>query len=592
MARLNAPIARIPDLSVAGIVTLTSAVDPAVGASGSAFFEYGPTTAYGLTAPAVLTGSSPALASAALGGLDALPSYGIWHYRLVTNVWGDTYNGPDETFARSWPSTNPVAVVSDTVPGLANAVFSSFGTPAINNRGDIAFQGVIKGAGISTANNSVVWVESDPYSRLVARSGDVAPGVPGGIFAGFSDPVFNNSGELAFVGILALGHGGVTAQTSRGIWVTNSGSLRLVARLKTPGMVPTQPWAGFAAFSQLVLPDTGRPIFLGRLAVGMGRVNSTNDEGVWVAGATGKLQTVLRKGDRVSVRGAWKIVSALSGFTGDGENRSFTPNGNVLLLATFTDKTEALVRITPSMVKWTLVAEGGAVPGIANAHFRAFYDPAINDSGDIAFRAAYQMNTDPNSGIVGIWADKKGKRSLVARVGAPPPGMPYSVLTALDDPVFNSKSQLAFLGSFRPHLATEPGTGLWATGTSGKPEIKVRLRRSAAPGYPGGVFFGAIQQFALPNTGRLVFMASLTGAVSSDSNQGIWAIDAAGQVRLIVRKGGGLMIDGAAKQITSLTLLTGASETASQSRAFNDASQVVYKAGFSDGTYGIFQVQL
>ena len=599
VTRVDAAVVRTPDLTVPGAVTLASSLDTLLSGSGSSWFEFGPTTAYGYTAPALATGSAPVLFGATLSNLPDVPAYGIWHYRLVSSLWGDTFHGPDRTFAFSWPSTVPVAITGDSMPGIPGATLRSLGGPAINNRGDIAFQAAVSGSGITTANASLIWVESDPDSYPAVRSGDPAPGTDG-VFSGFYDPVMNNNGALAFLGNLVLASSkGIIPANSRGLWTTVSGSLQLVARSQTQGYVPRHPDALFAAFSQVVLPDRGGPIFLGRLVPGFGGVTGSNSIGIWASDVEGNLQTMLQQDDRIPFGTGWKTVRTISGIAAGGQNRSFTTDGAVVVTVMFSDKTSGLVRInpartsgSPTLARAIILADGSAAPGVPNARFSWFFGAVVNNANRLAFRAMCAVPNQAATITTGIWADHAGVRSLLARVGGAAPGIPRGVLTGLFDPLSNNQDRIAFLGQYRISETTELLTGFWVTNDAGKPEIKARLRRSVVPGYPSGVFFSNIRQFALPDTGRVVMLADLSGAVEADSNQGIWTIDANGHPVLVVRKGGGLTVDGVPKKVIALALLTGTAETASQTRAFNTTGQTVYKAWFSDGTQGVFQVQL
>ena len=63
--------------------------------------------------------------------------------------------------------------------------------------------------GVASSNNSGIWRET----ALVVREGSQAPGTPtGALFAGFGNPVLNDSGQVAYSGLLQTGAGGVTSQ--------------------------------------------------------------------------------------------------------------------------------------------------------------------------------------------------------------------------------------------------------------------------------------------------------------------------------------------------------------------------------------------
>ena len=175
------------------------------------------------------------------------------------------------------------------------------------------------------------------------------------------------------------------------------------------------------------------------------------------------------------------------------------------------------------------------------------------------------------------------------------PGVRKGVFATLGDPLFNDGERVAFLGQLKLKqggVTQTNATGLWAINGGGKLQLFLRLHLTAAPGYPFGVYFHAIRQFSTLSTGGLLIHADVTGAVAPGDNEGIWVANPWGSLQLIVRKGGGLMVDGVAKKITALQILSQSTDTQAQTRSFNASNLLVYRAFFSDGTQGVFQVQL
>ena len=677
VTRVDVPIGRAPDLITPGSVTLGSIVDPLVAASGTAVFEYGVTKSYGNSVVASISGASPAVASATLSGLDRPFAYQVWHYRIALEIGADVYYGPDQTFVTSWPSTSPIVVNGDDVPAMTGVKFQTFGTPATNSNGDLAFQSMVGGSGVSGSNRSLLWFESNPAGHQIVRQGDSIPGVPGATFAGFGDPVLNKVGTVAFMGVMNAGSGGVTTLDAKGIWTMLSGSLQMVARLQHSWQVPDAPGANFGSFHNLVLPETGGPIFLASLVPGVGGVVLGNSQGVWGLDSGNRLREIVRTGDmvdaqgrlqrvllgplptppagssvwveRATTHGAWQAlvfkdseqhtaippwqiilgplpkiplgsyqwivrdpfgvvrpfirrgdqidsskITALSVFSGTpdtaGQNRSHNAVRDVALSVTFADRKQGILRIAPNLSGSLLVSAASSVPQIAGAKFEAFYGPAISDAGYLAFRARFSGPGITQINDTAIFAGR-GASWPMARTGSAAPGITGAVFASLDDPVYNSHGEIAFRGTVRGGVGVTAvnAAGLWASGSNGKLRLIARTNQGVVPGYPAAARFSLIRQFVLPDKGGVIFLADINGVALTD-NQGLWVADAAGQPRLIVRKGGGLMVDGVAKQIIALSILTGTPETLGQKRAFADGSELVYKASFSDGTQGIFQV--
>lgn len=77
--------------------------------------------------------------------------------------------------------------------------FGSFGSPAIDNDGRIAFRSNLLGDGVFNTNDQALFTHGVADGiQLLAREGDPAPGVGTGNFGSFAGPSFSNDGQLAF----------------------------------------------------------------------------------------------------------------------------------------------------------------------------------------------------------------------------------------------------------------------------------------------------------------------------------------------------------------------------------------------------------
>jgi uncharacterized protein YjbI with pentapeptide repeats len=205
-----------------------------------------------------------------------------------------------------------VALSGQPAPGTPEGVnYSSFGAhflttiarqtfrgPVINNAGQVAFRANLTDNGIDATNNQGIWSEGAGSLAMVARTGDVAPGVPGGVNFGLNyalelfEPVLNNAGQTAF-------YGGLTDGTV-GLWSQGSGNLALVARDGNPARgTPNGVNLSFAVLRDFFpglpkLNDAGQVAFLANVT-GEG-VDNTNDWGMW-SQTNGNLEIVARGGN-------------------------------------------------------------------------------------------------------------------------------------------------------------------------------------------------------------------------------------------------------------------------------------------------------
>ncbi|XAL99914.1 hypothetical protein OT109_00730 [Phycisphaeraceae bacterium D3-23] len=110
---------------------------------------------------------------------------------------------------RGMADVETVALTGDWAGGVPFGTdFDTFGNPVLNDAGQVAYLGLLEiGSGDAvSSNNSGLWVDS----TLVAREGSQAGGTPAGsAFDHLSTPlVLNNAGELAYSGVLRWGAGG------------------------------------------------------------------------------------------------------------------------------------------------------------------------------------------------------------------------------------------------------------------------------------------------------------------------------------------------------------------------------------------------
>jgi hypothetical protein len=326
-----------------------------------------------------------------------------------------------------------VARTGNQAPGVpVGARFDSLGNPVLNDVGHVAFWGGLRGT-VSTANENGIWADGPGGLALVAREGDPAPGTPRGVVFGgdvsvFSEPVINNTGQTAFVAGL-IGIG-VTSSNDLGIWSQGSGILALVAR--TGSHAPdTANGVNFGSFRDPVLNNEGQTVFEGSL-VGTG-VDDTNDAGIWLE-QFGALKLIARK----------------------GSHAPGTPEG---------------------------VTFGTYIP---------FLFPALNDAGQVAFRAFVTDGEIETPTEDGIWAtDRTGALQLIVRKGdmlevAPGDfrtidGLGFQGESGNSDgrpSGLNNLGQIAFLANF-----TDGTSGVFVSNRVAVPEPSaVLLTAWAAPG--------------------------------------------------------------------------------------------------------------
>jgi hypothetical protein len=381
-----------------------------------------------------------------------------------------------------------------------------------------------------------------------------------------------------------------------------------------------------ASFAQYVLTDQGRVGFLANLKTAAGGVTGSNNQGVWVVDASGQSHPIAGKGlPLTTTSGTTSEVTALSIFAAPtgvrGQTRSFNAQGELLFAATFADGSQGIFSVSPDDAISPVRGTANAIPlapGAGFVAFTTFNSPIINASGNAAFQATGLINHSvipsdngatflsgiPLTPIPGIWAESGTARTLgqVASLGsasyiqATGTTIVTGTFIALGDPVFNANDQVGFIGSFKPGSAANAAIrqGIWVSGTSLPGLSLVAKANDPAPDCGTGAAFGSFAQLVLPDQGGAVFLANLattTAGVTAATSQGVWAINTAGQLRLVARNGG-ILTDGNGdkKTIASLSIFTASTATAGQTRYFNNAGDLIYKVTFTDETEGIYKV--
>jgi hypothetical protein len=232
--------------------------------------------------------------------------------------------------------------------------FASLGLPAANGSGDCAFLASLAPnalAKITRANARGVYSGTGVggYDLLAGIAGDDA-GSTGAKFSVLKDPVLAADGAIAFPATIKGG-------TVKGLagstlwWRRANGGLTLLAQaggMQPPGVAAGAQWE---AFTSLAIAASRGPIFAATLVPRKGGISSSNASAVWSADFAGTLRLLFQAGETKIAFDAdpmhdklvksFTLLKASAGCT--SETRSFNDAGKVVWLATFADKTTAMV---------------------------------------------------------------------------------------------------------------------------------------------------------------------------------------------------------------------------------------------------------
>lgn len=477
------------------------------------------------------------------------------------------------------------ALTGDAAPDTSNGVvFSGFGTPVLNDSGDVAFKGFLVGAGVAGANNSGVWSGSKDSLGLIVRVGDISPdSSPVVVYRQINNPNLSNSGEIAF-------SGRDFASPDDGIWSNSGGFLGLVAR---EGAAAPGTGSG-VVFHRMIGPAINS---LGETALyGVLRgtdVDQTNDHGIW-SELGSSLDLVVRAGDAAPGTESGVVFNFLSNspVINDLGVTAFSST----LTGTEIDETNGNGIWSGSAGSLVLVARAGhAVPGTRpGVLFADFGDPRINNASNTVFSASLSGTGVDGANDSGIWSESNGSLALVIRAGDAAPGVAPGVIFAeFGTTVINGSGDTAFSATLAgTNVDGTNDDSVWAE-KNGLLQLVARAG-DVAPGTNSGVIFSSFSGLTTNESGDIAFLGTIRGpGVLRGADRGIWAMDRDGLFQLIVREGDLFDINDDPltedlRMISNVTSFLSSGGEDGRVSSLNNNGQIAFELEFDDDTSGIF----
>jgi autotransporter-associated beta strand protein len=279
----------------------------------------------------------------------------------------------------------------------------------------------------------------------------------------------------------------------------------------------------------------------------------------------------------------------------NGNTVTYTPGAGFSLSDSFTyvvsdgnggtDSGTVTVRLGAAAA-FGITAKGLEVGGEpAGTFLSKVSQPGLSDDGKIAFVGTY------------LKPDRKSETALF--VGNPPtPVLKAGVTTAPNSALTFAKFGAVAMNAngdvaFKASLTKAPaGTaeGIWARSDAGVVRL-VAQGKMSVPGITGATFtkFGDV---AMPDDGRAIFAASMTGVLST-ADSGIWRETGGGSIAPVIREGDTIAAatpdNGGVNRVIKTFAVFGPSEktTLGQRRGFNNGGDVVARLGYLDKTSAI-----
>ncbi len=400
-------------------------------------------------------------------------------------------DGPDAIYKTS--GTGLVTIVStlQTLPGPGGN-FANFLNFVLNETGTVAFSGSTNG-GIATG----VYTGSGGALTTIAVSGQAVPGLGGNISAFASNLALSDSGSVAFTATTIT-----TATAGTGEYFGAGGTLTAMATT-----LQTAPGTG-AAFGFLsvspVLNNTGGAAFMEQ------NTNTTPaTSGVYTTfGSTlTTVATTLQVAPEIG--GNFASFSANIAINDSGSAAFSGANG----LNFSTASRGVFARV--GGVLSAIASTARVAPGFSG-NFRRFTDPALSNSGIVAFRGETGVSGQPSFGQ-GIYTGTGGALQTIAITGQSAPGIGGNFLNFGTSPsVKPSVNDLGTVAFFGTNSAGASGIYLG----DGQQLLTVAFTGQSLAGstissvsFSGGGDRGGSSQFN--NNGQFAYSASLANGAST-----------------------------------------------------------------------------
>lgn len=199
--------------------------------------------------------------------------------------------------------------------------------------------------------------------------------------------------------------------------------------------------------------------------------------------------------------------------------------GAKLVGSSVTDANDDAIYAGPYAAPQLVARAGDAAPGTAaGVNYRAFDSPALNDSGQAAYRAFLTGSGVTTANEWAIYGGPLAAPQLVAREGDAAPGTPAGVHYAFfDPPVLNDVGQAAYFADLAGSGVTFANNEAIYGGPLAAPQLVARTG-NAAPGTMLGVNYSFLDPPALNDLGQIAYGASLTGvSVTNATDRAIYA---------------------------------------------------------------------
>lgn len=470
----------------------------------------------------------------------------------------------------------PIAVSGQAVPD-GNGVFGGQGVnvlgftgPTLNNQGVVCFHANVTG---STGAHSAagIFCGTPGITTQVARGGQF----PGILAGGQFETTQRNSGAINDAGQVAFKTEVTPVMNDRTYAVFRKGGGRDSFALFARGADPAP---GEGSYGDLIdsrfrpaLSPVGHVAFFANLTGTSG--GAADDTGIFRSNAAGdSVVRIVQEGD--------PVPGSSGTLTPDETMPAINASGEVAFKA---DVLGVSGGIKSAIVRGdgqtrTLIANvGTAIPGAGTIRdFGVGTDVSMNSSGNVAFWAELQLSGSsfPKAVLLG---DSASNLAVVAKGGDRLANFPGDLLSVNRHVALNDAGQVAYLGS----ITADSGGAPWALfrGTT-----VVAYDGLALSGFGVSIVGMNNREFVINSSGKIAFTA-LISIPGSANGYGIYVWDGAGNYEEVTRYGASFL----GSTISGLEFAGTSSSNVLQPgmNGFNDLGEVTFRYELADGREGI-----
>lgn len=374
-----------------------------------------------------------------------------------------------------WAGAPPLALAArenNRPPGTGNGVeFDTFGDPVLGPGGQVVFRATLKGT-VNSETDAGIWSGLPRGVQLVARKGAVPTGIGNAFvqFDSFGVPAINTNGAVAF-GASMIGLT-ISEFNDTGIWSGTPGALQLVARENSlpPGVGNAS--VEFASFGAPVISGSGKVAFNAKVR-GL-TISEENDTGIW-AGPVNALALAARENNRPPDTGTGVMFDSFGDVVVDGGSQiAFGATLRGLGVSDQNDTgiwvgPPGTLRL---VARENSPPPGIPSQGV---EFASFGPPVLSEAGRIAFHATLRGLGINRENREGIWTGSNAVPRLLVQAGSHAADTPDDVnFLSFDNPVFTGAGTVAFYANLIGEVNFENDSGIWAGDAAGQLHLVVR----------------------------------------------------------------------------------------------------------------------